>query len=73
MCDEHTVEDNDRFLACPSGAPHFGVMTGGRADGDAAGPGQCPAIDGSDVVIDTPEGKATPISSRRRPASIPAS
>ena len=60
MCDEHTAEDNDRFLgiAHPS-RRQFGMMTG------VAGlmavlpvPANAAAIKGRDVVIDTPEGKA---------------
>jgi carboxymethylenebutenolidase len=60
MCDEHTAEDNDRFLgiAHPS-RRQFGLMTG------VAGlmavlpvPANAAAIKGRDVVIDTPEGKA---------------
>ncbi|MGN6820004.1 MAG: dienelactone hydrolase family protein [Sphingomonas sp.] len=60
MCDEHTAEDNDRFLgiAHPS-RRQFGMMTG------VAGliavlpvPANAATIKGRDVEIETPEGKA---------------
>ena len=58
MCDEHTVDDNDRLLGGVS-RRQFGAMTG------AAGlvmmvpaPADAMAIAGKDVVVDTPDGKA---------------
>lgn len=60
MCDEHTAEDNDRFLgiAHPS-RRQFGMMTG------VAGlmammpiPADAAEIKGRDVIIETPDGKA---------------
>ncbi len=60
MCDEHTAEDNDRFLgiAHPS-RRQFGMMTG------VAGlmammplPANAAEIKGRDVIIETPDGKA---------------
>ena len=58
MCDEHTAEDNDRFLGGVS-RREFGAMTG------AAGlmailppPADAKAIKGRDVSIATPDGKA---------------
>ena len=58
MCDDHTVEDNDRALGGVS-RRQFGAMTG------AAGllamlptPADALTVAGKDVVIDTPDGKA---------------
>ena len=58
MCDDHTAEDNDRFLSGVS-RREFGAMTG------AAGlmailpiPANAKAIKGRDVSITTPDGKA---------------
>ena len=58
MCDDHTVEDNDRALGGVS-RRQFGAMTG------AAGlvmmlpmPANAMTVAGRDVVIDTPDGKA---------------
>jgi dienelactone hydrolase len=60
MCDDHTAEDNDRFLgiAHPS-RRQFGMMTG--VVGLMAVlpvPANAAAIKGRDVEIETPEGKA---------------
>ena len=58
MCDDHTVEDNDRALGGVS-RRQFGAMTG------AAGfvmmlpaPADALTVAGRDVVVDTPDGKA---------------
>ena len=58
MCDQHTVEDNDRAMGAVS-RRRFGVMTG------AAGlvmmlpvPANAATIAGKDVLIETPDGKA---------------
>lgn len=58
MCDEHTAEDNDRFLTGVS-RRQFGAMTG------AAGlvallpvPADAASIKGRDVTIATPDGQA---------------
>ena len=58
MCDEHTADDNEHYLAAMS-RRQFGVMTG------AAGlamllpvPADAKPISGRDVSIKTPDGQA---------------